>query len=47
MGRMNQVKHGRCAGLIRRLHKGRHSKGYWVNIFNPIQNIGRTTQAKV
>ena len=30
---------GACSPLFR--------KGYWVNIFNPIKNIGRTTQVKV
>ena len=29
----------------RRIHMVRH-KGNWVHIFNPIQNIGRTMQAK-
>ena len=35
----SEIGAGACSPLFR--------KGYWVNIFNPIKNIGRTTQVKV
>ena len=32
--------------VLKELEQRRTCRGYWVNIFNAIQNIGRTTQVK-